>query len=274
MVTALETHDIDFSYSIPVASVPIFDGNKEITLSPLEGIRINWLTMNTQKPPFDNKLVRQAMNYAINREFINDTLFDGLAFPMDIMATDNMFGKPETYEGYEYSPEKAKELLKEAGYPDGFVLNEKILTTNSHSKAAEMIMQNLAEVGVTVEIEQLEFGTYIQNLYAGNFICAMGGYFMITPDVDTPLQMYKSANIGAMNTAQYSNEEVDKLSLAACLTNNNDERKELYKKIFDIVQDESAYAIYSNDVEILAYDANLKITNLNSRNTLVFDMSW
>ena len=127
--------------------------------------------MNINAPPFDDILVRQAFNYAINREEIANTAFSGQADPVIVPYPPTSWAFAEdltTY--YTYDPEKAKELLAEAGYPEGFSIKMLIRgTTDAHLDQAQVYQQQLAAIGVEVELVPTELPQYWPQLFASEF---------------------------------------------------------------------------------------------------------
>ncbi|MFR2966080.1 MAG: ABC transporter substrate-binding protein [Anaerovoracaceae bacterium] len=119
--------------------------------------------INTTVEPLDNKLVRQALNYACDKQTIIDVAYEGYAAPARLQASDaNCFGVD--FSGAEevtYDPEKAKELLAEAGYPDGLNLSDygvvlDVMGGTYLEKAAQIYQQNLADIGVTLNCATLQ----------------------------------------------------------------------------------------------------------------------
>lgn len=274
LVVALESGDIDFSDSIPLASKSILEENSDISLQSLQGIRLDWVAMNNESEPFDNVKVRQAVNYALDREFWNDVVFEGEGTPWDAMFLPGMIAAPDDYPKYEYNVEKAKDLLEEAGYPDGFTVEQPILCTAAQSQPAEVLQASLMNIGIITEIQTLEFGTYISQYRAGDFSLSISGFFFITPDTNLPSSVYKIGQIGVMNNARYVNEEVDSLLAEALVESDASVRRELYNEAYTIAQNDAAYAVAIIPPAIIGYDSNLSIDNVNSRNIRLYNFSW
>jgi peptide/nickel transport system substrate-binding protein len=127
--------------------------------------------MNINAPPFDNILVRQAMNYATNRQEIAAVAFHGQADPVPVPYPPTSWVYPKdltTY--YTYDPAKAKELLAEAGYPDGFSIKMLVRDTEGpYLEQAQVYQQQLAAIGVHVELVPTEVPDYWMQLYASDF---------------------------------------------------------------------------------------------------------
>ena len=132
--------------------------------------------LNHEVAPFDNKLVRQAMSYAINRDDMCLMALDGLATPAVTMARPSqVFGATEDCTVFNYDPDKAKELLAEAGYPDGFNAGTISTMTGYFEKVAQVAQSNLQAVGIQTDIAMQESSAYRTDCINGNFEIAVMG---------------------------------------------------------------------------------------------------
>lgn len=142
-----------------VASMPEAELRQEIGTSPAR------LFVNMTKAPFDDLLVRQAMNMAIDREGIGAGLYESGTYtgPVNVHIARYALSQDELKSYYPYDPDQAKELLAEAGYPDGF--SAKLMTTAAYGpvvvNSAEWIVEDLAAIGISAEIEVVDYATYI-----------------------------------------------------------------------------------------------------------------
>jgi ABC-type transport system substrate-binding protein len=127
--------------------------------------------MNVNAPPFDNKLVRQAMQFAVDREQILDTVFYGHGTIAWVPSPRTSWAYADDLEDtYSYDPERARELLAEAGYPDGFSIPLLIRgTSGPHLDQAQIFQQNLADIGVEVELIPTELPQYWPQLFDSAF---------------------------------------------------------------------------------------------------------
>jgi peptide/nickel transport system substrate-binding protein len=214
-----------------------------------------FFTMNNQKAPFDNALVRQAFNYAVNRD---DMLFAALEDTGRVVHSLGnpalVFGIPEAGEIFEYTydPQKAKDLLAEAGYPDGLTLNDPILAigTDEFTVPAQVLQQQLLEIGVKAEVQTMEQSAYIGDVIGGNYTI---GAMALGLDIDAGVfaMAYTTTGIDALNLARYSNPRVDELFDLASKTLDQDARKAYFQEAFDIASREAAYIpLYSMQAAI------------------------
>ena len=168
----LRSEAIDLLMNVPLIDKAALSEEEGIVVgAEPPGFSFYAFIMNINAPPFDDILVRQAFNYAINREEIANTAFSGQADPVIIPYPSTSWAYAEdltTY--YTYDPEKAKELLAEAGYPDGFSVKMLIRGTNdAHVDQAQVYQQQLAAIGVQVELVPTELPQYWPQLFAGDF---------------------------------------------------------------------------------------------------------
>ncbi len=154
---------IDGLWDVPQSDISLLAQSDGIVVGrSAPGFGFYAFIMNINEPPFDNQLVRQAMNYAIDREKINQLAFHGEGITTGIPYTDASWAYPEDLANYyTHDPEKAKELLAEAGYPDGFDVQMVIRgASGPHLDQAQVYQQDLAEVGINLEILPTELPQY------------------------------------------------------------------------------------------------------------------
>lgn len=239
----LETGGVDIAYDLePIDRMRLeFDPN--INLSRDASLSTSYIGFNVNKPPFDNKLVRQAINYAVDVEVLVDVIYEGQATqafgPVSAMA----FGYNPELTGYEYDPAKARELLAQAGYANGFKTS---IWTNDNPlrmQIAEVVQQNLAEVGIDADVEIVEWGAYLENTGAGLHDMFILGWVTVTADADYGLYaLFHSSQFGsAGNRTFYGNDRVDELLDLARATSDPDTRLGAYYEIQDIIVDEAPW---------------------------------
>jgi peptide/nickel transport system substrate-binding protein len=151
------------------ADFPLIERNPALTLSRGPSGIVNVAAMNTRRAPFDDVRVRQAMNYAIDKEVINEVAYGGGY----LIGTFMEYGSPwlpADIEPYPYDPEKARELLAEAGYADGFSFDMALPQPyDPHILAGQIMQSQLAEIGVTANIRIVEWGVWLSEIYGGSF---------------------------------------------------------------------------------------------------------
>lgn len=198
-----------------------------------------YMGLNTEVKPLGNKLVRQAMNYAVDKQGIVDAVYFGFAAPSRGPLSPVIWGFDSSRkEAYPYNPEKARDLLKQAGYPDGFDMTIYSDNRTERRSAAELIQAYLAEVGIRAQIELMEWSALLSTSAKG-----IGGAFMLgwtgTGDADGGLTpVYHSANIGSSNRFRYKNTELDAFLEKGTATLERDARKKVYAEAQELIVQE------------------------------------
>ena len=210
--------------------------------------------------PWQDVKVRQAINYAIDRETIINTVLGGKAYPAEGVLPTSILGYNENGFSYPYDPEKAKELLEEAGYGDGFTLP--ILAT-SHSAfgvtAVEAMNGYLEAVGIKVEIEQVDMATLSDRIANGDFTTVMFSNGGMTNPAEFVSKYFHSDNFGSTgNTGFYKNEEVDQLLDKALATTDEKEMIDLVQQAEVIVVDEAPMWFFNYNKAVIVYQPWVK----------------
>lgn len=255
---ALETGEIDIAYDIDPIDLPIVKSNSKLKLYQKPASTIHYLGFNTKKAPFNKKEVRQAVAYAINIDDILAVAYQGAATKANSPLPPSTIGYDKNSKEYKVNIAKAKELLAKAGYPNGF--KTKIwLNDNTIRKDISVIVQDqLKQIGIDVEIEVMEWGTYLDRLNRGEHQMYLLGWSS-NPDADGALySIYHSKNSGS-NYAFYNNPEVDKMLDNARQSTDTNERIGIYKKLQGVLQEELP-------MYILAYPDNIVGTRKNIEN--------
>jgi ABC-type transport system substrate-binding protein len=200
--------------------------------------------MDCTRPPFDDKRVRQAMNYALSKE---DTvrLYNGRAVVSHGIYPPNLPGYDPTLAPYPHDPEKARALLAEAGYPDGF---EVVYTTTKDElaeKVAQSIQSDLAQVGVRVKIRLLTFPAYLTAVGRHELQFAFSAWYMDFPDpwnfIEVKFHSRYVTDVNSSNDTGFRNAELDALLDAARRELDPDERIAMYQRAERILHDEAPW---------------------------------
>ena len=200
------------------------------------------LYLNNEVEPLNNVKVRQALCYAANRQEVLDMIADGKG---TIIGSSMFpaFGKyyvPELSERYNQDIEKAKELLKEAGYPDGFELTITVPNNyQQHIDTAQVLVEQLKAIGVTAKIQQVEWDSWLSDVYADRkFQSTVVGVDAAYLSGRALLERFTSTS--SKNFINYSNEEYDKLYQQVKTSTDEEEQVELYKKMETLLCDDAA----------------------------------
>ena len=204
------------------------------------------LYLNNSNEIFSNKLVRQAMYYAIDREEIMSIVSGGKGTMLG-SALYSGFGKyyEDLSGGYKKDVEKAKALLKEAGYENGFTFTIKIPSNYQfHVSTGEVIVGQLKAVGITANIELIDWTTWLEDVYTNrDFEATIIGIDAKLAPSDMMIRYKSDYN---KNFCNYANAEYDEVLAKAMATTNEDEKVNYYHKLQEILSEDAA-AIYIQD---------------------------
>ncbi len=228
-------------------------------------LHTGYITMNTTEAPFDNKLVRQAVNMAINKERVV-RIVNGRGVIANQPLPPAMPAYDTAYEGYAYDPAKAKELLAEAGYPDGFETELYAMNTDPNPRIAQSFQQDLAAVGIKAEIKALAQATVIDAGGQGTAPMLWSGGMAWIADYPDPSNFYGpilgcgGAVPGGWNWAKYCNEEVDALAAKAdgmAGADQAEERIELWRQIYHKIMEDAPWVPVFNEVRFAMHSARI-----------------
>lgn len=154
----LQTGEAQFAFPIPYEQAEVLKRNSKLELVASPSIMQRYISMNVTQKPFDNPKVREAINYAINRPALVKVAFAGFATPATGVLPPSI-PYSQAYQPWPYDPAKARELLKEAGYPQGF--STTLWSSHNHSTAQKVLQftqQQLAQVGIKVQVTAMDAG--------------------------------------------------------------------------------------------------------------------
>lgn len=245
---ALRSGDIDIMDGLNPDDAEGIETDDELTLHAREENNFGYVGFNVQKEPLDNATLRQALSHAIDREAIVEALYAGYGSVAKNPLPPSYLGYNDDVEGYQYDVEKAKELLAEAGYEDGLEIDLWTMPVArpympDPETTAEIIQNNFAEIGVTVNIVREEWAPYLEKTMNGEHEIYMLGWSGTNGDPDYFISSLLHGDlIGDSNREYYQNEEVDTLLNDAKVEIDQDKRAEMY---------EEAQAIIGEDVPMV-----------------------
>ena len=273
----LETGELDFMMVYSTSNYqPLVDtGNYNHAL--VRAPHTAYIALNLEVEPLDNKALRQALNYAADKESIIQIAYDGLAEPARALTGDNSFGVDfSDCTDFSYNPEKAKEKLVEAGFPDGLDFDDygivlEYIPGSYHEKIANQLQETWGQVGIHISLRATE-----------NVDCAAGEHTMRTTGAEYKSDMsfitskYASKYIGSTNYAFYRNPRVDEIVDKADVSTDQNERAALYKELCEIIVDDAPYVpIQHKQIPyVWAKDLNAKVYPSNEIPYFVYEWSW
>ena len=239
----VETGGVDIAYTLPPSAARSAEDNPDVNLVDVRTLSTAYIGFNFEKPPFNNKLVRQAINHAIDVDLIVDTIYTGQAERAVSPISADVFGANLDLEAYTYDPELARELLEEAGFEGGFSTSIWTNDNPQRIEIAQIVQADLADIGIEVDVEVVEWGAYLDDTAAGLHDMFILGWVTVTGDADYGLYAtFHGSQHGAPgNRSFYTNERVDELLDAARVATDEDERVELYAEAQEIIQDDAPW---------------------------------
>lgn len=220
------------------------------------------MTINTTQPYFSDKRVRQAMAYAVDREGIVDKLLQGIGSVAYGPLSEDSPWFNENMPKYDYNPERGRELLKESGWnPDQKIILAVPKGNIVREKSAPIIQQNLADIGMKVELEFMEFPTLMAKVEEQSYdICLLGSSTgMLDPDSNLYSFMHSSQlRPNGWNSASWKNESMDEMLEAGAKEIDQVKRKKIYDEAQRIVLTEVPYIYLYYEDAIGAVNKRLK----------------
>jgi peptide/nickel transport system substrate-binding protein len=253
-LSALQAGEVDWTDSIPPQRVAQLSDDDSVRLAVTPSNDYWYLALNEARKPWDDVRVRQAIAYAIDRDAIVQATSYGLATANELaIPKGNPWYTP--YDTYHRDIDKAKSLLKESGATPP---NLDMLVTTEYPEtvtAAQIIADNLAPLGITVNIRTVDFATWLDEQNNGHFDMLMMGWLgNIDPDDFYYAQHHSK---GASNAQKFSNAEVDRLLDAGRVETNRDARADDYAKAATIIADDVSYIYLYNPSVIQAWTTGL-----------------
>lgn len=266
-VAMIQSGDAQLIWPIPTESVSVLESDPNVTSYRDDGIVVRYLMMNTQKEPLNNPKVRQAMDYAVNKEAYIQVVDNG----MSSVATSIIGPAVQYYKGNEaraYDPEKAKALLAEAGYPDGFTTSVMYANTTANQKRAEFLKQQFEQVGINLELKGMESAVLNQRIQdvdvpgsEAEVECYLIGWSPSTGDADwgiRPLVAIESEPPMSYNICYFENEELEGYIKTGLESADDATRKEAYEKAQDLLFEEMPMLYLSLESNTWATGAKLQ----------------
>lgn len=254
----LETGEIDFIDNIPSDHLSRLESMDGVEVAIEEGTRVSYLTVNMEKAPFNELEFRQAVAHAVDQEAYVSQL-NGLGVYNESVIGPNVFGYNEEAQeyGYEYNPEKATQIIEENGYADQPIT---LLVANreNYLKMAEIVQQQLTDVGLKVELETMEWASFLDTTRVGDYEMTFLGWANSTADGSELLYPnLHSNNIDGSNSTRYNNPEFDQLVEESRTTVNQEVRKEKLHEANVLVMQDAPWTVMEHGSVTAAYDESV-----------------
>lgn len=242
----LETGELDIAFDISVLDQQVVKDNKDLKLVEKEAPSVMYLVLDQTNPLFQNSKVKQAIVYAINKQEISDVVFKDSAKPASSIIAKAIPVHNPNVEKYEYNIEKSKQLLKEAGFPNGFKTELWVNEESQRVQICTIIQAQLKEVGIDVDLKIFEWGVYLTKTAMPNKPLSFLSWTTPSGDADGLLYpLFDSNNLGSSgNKSYYTSDKFDSVIREARNSIDEEERKKLYYEAQNIIQEDlPAYGI-------------------------------
>jgi len=238
----LRAGSLDVIDTVPAREQRAVHDDPRFRTIPLAGTRWPMIRLNNAIPPFNNKALRQAASYAVNRDQIVTAIYFGQARPAygPISPVYRQYYDPSISRvGYQTDIDKAKAKLAEAGQPRGFSFTLEIPTSPEQARLAQLIRAQLAEAGITANIQAYD-PTTLQDRITGKRYQAVIGSWTPRPDIDGTMYNHFSTK-GNVNSVSYNNPAVDALFEKTRVIPDGPERVRLYRQIQRLVVEDAPW---------------------------------
>jgi peptide/nickel transport system substrate-binding protein len=262
----------DVINNVPIEEISRIEQNPRTRIEKAQGQRMYFLAMNPVFKPFDNKLVRQAINYAIDPSVIIKHIYEGNGYVMDGPVASNVIGADPSIKRYPLDPKRAKELLAKAGYPNGVDV-KLFLAPARYPKAKEVcqvIADQLKDAGVRTELVAQEWAIFWgqEGVNGGK----LPFYYVGRPAVDADTLYEQYFRSGVTKRIQYKNPEFDKLIDEEQVTGDGKKRLEILRKAGRILMEDVPYVPLYTLAEIYGVAQNVAWTATPGERVLAYDM--
>jgi peptide/nickel transport system substrate-binding protein len=279
-LSAIKTGEIDLTMDVPPDSLADLRKDPDVVVAETNSSAVWYVALNTRHPALKDKRVRQALNYAVQKDAIIRDILKGTA----IVATTPLspvygpYHEDKTVR-YPYDPEKAKALLKEAGFANGFDVTFFVPESGSGMQSpvemGTVIQANLAAVGVRAKIQTMEWGAYLKKYLDGPDMAEMSWNPSIG-DPDHMMYMLLSSDRfpPAFNAGFYQNPRVDELLRKGRTTIDEKERIPLYREAQRLVVEDAPWIFVDHGKQVIVYRKRVQGFKLHPNFDLVLTQVW
>jgi peptide/nickel transport system substrate-binding protein len=257
-LAALESGQADFINNVPDHEVARLQKHPRLRIDKVEGLRMFFLAFNMAFKPWDNKLVRQAANYSVDAPAIVKNIFDGIGYPCNGPVGANVIGADPKLKRYPYDPQKAKQLLTQAGFPNGCDI-QLYYSAGRYPKDKEVcqvVAAQMVKGGFRVELISQEWALFWdkQGVNGGKLPFYYIGRGSLT-DADTLYDQY--FRTGTTKRTNYSNPELDKIIEEQQKTSDQKRRVALLQQAGKTIMEEATFIPLYNLADIYGVARNL-----------------
>jgi methyl-accepting chemotaxis protein/ABC-type transport system substrate-binding protein len=240
MLEAFLRGEIDVSHGVPLKNVAELRQDPRYAPYMLQTVQLHtsYLGWDCTRPPFDKVEVRQAVNYAINKTRINEEVFGGLSIIAESLLPPGLLGYDPDIRGFGYDPDRAKQLMRQAGYASGFTMDYRTWPTDVFRKTGIVprILEDLSAIGIKVNVTEHDADTArapLQKPGHGMLFC--GNWYADFPDSDNFFYVFFHSDSSSLRGFHYHTAETDRQINEARRTNDTEKRASIYRELDQMV---------------------------------------
>ena len=274
---AFEAGELDW-YIAPIANWDDLKENEKYNTQLVPANHISFLVINPAAKPLDDENLRKAIAYCIDKDAMNMTCYDGLAVNADFMIGAQNVGAPTAGIVYNYDLDKAKEYLAKSAYPNGVDIGAINCSAGGYfEKMAQVLQQNMAEIGIMARINRLDSATNMNNMRKQNFSIAPTG-FSPSGDYDYYRKFSQTDFVGSFYVkfadTPYDWKHMNELWDKGVATTNVEERKAIYRELNDWISNTATILPIFHKVQPYVWVKDLVIPVNYPTNPQVYEWSW
>lgn len=255
----VETGGAHIAYDIAPIDVSRIEGDDSLQMIRTPNFATTYVGFNAEKAPFDDVRVRQAINYAVNMDPIVEAVYRGAGSPSRGPLGPNVWASNQDLEPYGFDLDRARELMAEAGYADGF--STTIWTNENQQRIdiAEILQNQLREINITAESQVIEWGAYLEGTAAGEHDMFILGWVTVTGDPDYGLYalFHGSQHGAAGNRTFYTNPRVDELLDIGRVSVDEQTRYDAYMEAQELIREDAPWIFTWTGEELTAARDNV-----------------
>jgi len=218
-------------FNMPADAVPRLERNPRVTVYKEPSFSANYIGFHLERPPFNDLRARRAVGHAVRVAGLISFFLKDLALPANGPLAPVVFGANPDLPGYEYDLDRARALLAEAGVRPGVRVRLVVFESAEWRRIAQAIQASLQPIGIQVEVDVVEFGTWLSRLERGDFDLYGMRWGTVTLDADYTLySLFHSSQIPNPNYSRYKNPEVDRLLEEGRATADQSRRERIYRR--------------------------------------------
>ena len=254
-IIALQNKEIDIALGLESLDVPTIEADSSLELVKIEDVQCKYFTFNVNAAPFNDVKVRQAIAHAVNKDNIIIGATNGEGKVHTSVVNKTQFGLDESLKGYDYNPELAKQMLAEAGYPNGLEITLSCYKGSPFETIAAVFQADAAKAGITIKINPVEPAALKAMMKEGSHEMAIYGWTdAIGTDYTVRSLLYSTSG---SNRCKIADPELDAMIDAALCETDVAKREQMYKDIQKWVNDRSLYIMLYTGI---IYNATAKGT--------------